>query len=170
MEGQLIVAAPAVTPVLSQSDVRLAVDTKPNDATRVLFDFNKQALAQAMRARGLTSVMVTYSGCGDEGRTEGVAFEPADVDEGLEPIVTAQMRYRWDEERACGGSELVFADMNLQDTAEALCDTSIEMLGHGGFENNDGGQGTFTLHAINAEAELEHSDFYTESDTTTHTL
>lgn len=170
MEGQLIGAAQAVIPVPSQADARLAVDTKPNDANSVVFDFNKHALAQAMRARGLSSVVVTYSGCGDEGRTEGVAFEPPDVDEGLEPIVAAQMRYRWDEERGCGGNELVFVDMHLRDIAEALCDTAIELMGHDGYENNDGGQGTFTLQALDASSELEHSDFYTESDTTTHTL
>lgn len=170
MEGQLIVAASAVTPVLSQPDLRLAVDTKPNDATRLIFDFNKHALAEAMPTRGLTSVAITYSGCGDEGRPEEVAFEPTDVDEGLEPIVVAQMRYRWDEERGCGGSELVFDDMHLRDVAEALRDAAIELLGRGGYENNDGGQAKFTLLAINAAAELEPRDFCTESDVSTHAL
>jgi hypothetical protein len=169
MEGQLIVAASAAQQAPTREAVRLAVDTKPDDATRVIFDFNKNALAGAMRALGLTSVAVTYSGCGDEGRTEDTTFQPSEVDDHHQ-VAVAQMRYRWDEERACGGSELVYADMYLRDVAEALCDTAIALMGHGGYENNDGGQGTFTLQAEDAAAELEHSDFYTESDTTTHAL
>jgi hypothetical protein len=169
MEGQLVAAAPAAPSAPTQADVRLAVDTKPNDATRVMFDFNKHALAQAMLPLGLTSVVVTYSGCGDEGQIEETSFQPPEISEDLQLVVGAQMRYRSDDERGCVGSELVFCEMHLRDAAEALCETAVTLM-HDGYQNDDSGQGTFTLEAVDATAELEHWDFYTESDVTTHAL
>ncbi|HQR77060.1 MAG TPA: hypothetical protein PLR35_11610, partial [Burkholderiaceae bacterium] len=62
MELQTISAATAAPPLLTQADVQLAFTSKPDEAKRAIFDFNKQALASAMRSLGLTSVAVTYSG------------------------------------------------------------------------------------------------------------
>ncbi len=170
MELQAISAATAALPTLTEADVRLAFTSKPDDARRVIFDFNKQALASAMRSLGLTSVAVTYSGSGDSGQIDEVGFQPSDFEDGLHKVSVALVRYRWDEERSCGGSELHFEEMLLCDIAEALCDTAIELCQHDGYENNDGGSGTFTLQAGDASAELEHSDYYTESDTSVHAL
>ena len=170
MEGQLIVATPLATPLPTPADARRAVEATPDDARRVLFDFNKHALAQSMRTLGSTSVAVTYSGCGDSGQIDEVGFQPADVDEGVHQVVVAQMQYHWDAERACGVNAPAFVEMPLSDVAEALCDTAVELAGHNGYENGDGGEGTFTLQAADACAELEHRDFYTESDTSWHTL
>ena len=170
MELQTISAATAAPPLLTQADVQLAFTSKPDEAKRAIFDFNKQALASAMRSLGLTSVAVTYSGSGDSGQIDEVGFQPADLDDGLHRATVAVVRYRWDEERSCGGSELLFEEMLLCDIAEALCDTAIELCHHDGYENNDGGSGTFTLQAGDASVELEHSYYYTESDTSVHAL
>lgn len=170
MEVQVIEATPVALPPPSQDDVRLVVASKPDEAARAIFNFNKHALAAAMRAIGFTSVVVTYTGDGDSGQIDEIGFQPPDIEEGLNKAVVAQMRYRWDEERHCGGSELVFEEMHLGSIAEALCDTAISLGGHDGYENNDGGCGEFTLQASDASAVLEHTDYYTESDTSTHEL
>jgi hypothetical protein len=169
MEGQLILAAPAAILASTPEALRLSVEADPNSADRAIFEFNKLALAGALRALGITRVTVEYSGGGDEGRTESITFEPNDQHTS-HTVNVALMKYRWDEERACGGSELAFDDMALDQVAEALCDTAISLTGHNGYENNDGGAGTFVLQAADATAELEHSDYYTESDTTSHAL
>lgn len=170
MDTQIIETRAAAAAAPTEADVRHAVDTRPDDAARVMFDFNKHALARAMRAIGLTSVEVAYSGSGDSGRIDEVDFEPAGVEAHAHRVVVARMRYRWDEERYCGGSELVFVELPLLDAAEALCDQAITLCDHDGFENNDGGSGTFTLQARDAAAELDHRDYYTESLVSTHPL
>ena len=68
-------------------------------------------------------------------------------------------------------TELVEETMEraLEDALEYLCDTAIDVFGHGGYENNDGGEGVMRLDA-NGKLSLEHSDFYTERDTTSHEI
>jgi hypothetical protein len=152
------------------ADVRRAFETRPDDAARVMFDFNKQALARAMRAAGLASVEVTYSGSGDSGQIDEVEFDPPGVDARTHHVLVARMHYRWDEERCCGANEPLFEELSLADAAETLCDQAITLCDHDGYENGDGGSGTFTLQAADAAAELDHRDYYTESLSSVHPL
>ena len=170
MKIQLVLAGSPVQAVPTQADVREAIDAESADAARVVFDFNKHTLAQAMRSLRLTAVVVTYSGCGDSGQIDEVGFQPSDVDEGLRRVIVATTQQRWDHNLALGCSELSFCERLLRDAAESLCDEAISLMSHDGYENSDGGSGTFTLQAADGAAELDHSDYYTECDTSTHAL
>lgn len=170
MDVQHFAATAVATKTPTRDELHQIVLSNPDGAARALFDFNKHALAVAMRQIGFSSVVVTYSGGGDSGQFDEVSFLPPDVEEGPTKPVVAVMRYRWDAEAHCGASELAFEDMALQDIAEALCDAAVSLTGHNGYENSDGGSGTFTLQAADASSELEHSDYYTESDTSMHSL
>lgn len=170
MDVQPIEDTPAALPPPSQDDVRQAFGSSPDEAVRTIFDFNKHSLAAVMRTLGFTSVVVTYSGNGDSGQIDEIDFQPPDIAEGSSTALGAQRHHRWDEERRCHSSELVFEEMPLDSIAEWLCDTAISLVGHDGYENDDGGCGTFTLRSDNASAELKHTDYYTESDTSTHAL
>lgn len=141
-----------------------------DDAKDELFEFNKQALARAMLEAGFTSVTVRYSGCGDSGQTDSVDFEPAALDPSVVEVEMAQVRADYDQAQRAWKKELCFPSVTLPELASLLCDTAISLTGHDGWENNDGGEGTFTLQAEGAAAELEHSDFYVERDTSMHAL
>jgi len=161
------VAAP--TPP-TQDALRQIVMSDPDGTSRAVFDFNKHSLASSMRQLGASSVVVTYSGGGDEGRIDDICFFPPEISVGATTACVALMRYHWDAEAHRGATELVFEDMSLHDIAEALCDAAVSSTGHNGYENGEGGGGTFTLQAADASAELEHSDYYIESDTSMHSL
>lgn len=54
---------------------------------------------------------------------------------------------------------------------QAVCGQDVRNAsGHEGYQNHDGGQGTLTIDVDEGVVTLEHTDFYTESDTTAHTL
>lgn len=171
MDLQLTTATSVAAPTPpTQDGLRQIVVSNRDGASRAVFDFNKHSLASSMRQLGASSVVVAYSGGGDEGRIDDVCFFPAEVSVGESTACVALIRYHWDVEAHCGATELAFEDMALQDIAEALCDAALSSTGHNGYENGEGGSGTFTLQAADASAELEHSDYYTESDTSMHSL
>ncbi len=171
MDLQLTSATSVTAPTPpTQEDLRQIVMSNPDGASRAVFDFNKHSLACSMRQLGASSVVVTYSGGGDEGRIDEICFFPPELSVGGSAACVALMRYRWDAEAQCGATELAFEHMALEEIAEALCDAAVSSTGHNGYENGEGGSGTFTLQAADASAELEHSDYYTESDTSMHSL
>ena len=51
----------------------------------------------------------------------------------------------------------------LEVTLDRLLDSE-----HAGWENNDGAEGTFTWDIATNELKLEHTEFYTESNTYEH--
>jgi hypothetical protein len=96
MEVQLVPATSVIAATVPCKDeLRRNVVSKLDDSSRAVFDFNKLALAAAMRQLGLSSVSITYSGGGDEGRTDDISFVPRDLNENATMVVVALMRYRW---------------------------------------------------------------------------
>ena len=73
------VAAP--TPP-TQDALRQIVMSDPDGTSRAVFDFNKHSLASSMRQLGASSVVVTYSGGGDEGRIPGQLRRQSSWNEG----------------------------------------------------------------------------------------
>lgn len=93
---------------------------------------------------GITSIQAEYDGYGDSGNVEDVSFTPAP---------TA------DETRAA------------VQVLESLFTDFIWMFAYGlhpGFENNDGGWGTFEWDLTADKINLSHHDRYVEHDTTEH--
>ena len=97
-----------------------------------LKDVELSVVCDALQEHGIKSVVVRYSGSGDQGSVEEVAFEPADV-----------QLPGWIE-------------TTLEDVAECYCPQ--------GYENNEGGYGTLTIHPFEGVAELEHCDHFEDSE------
>jgi hypothetical protein len=154
----------------TEDELRAAVGSQRLDAARLVFAFNKSVLAEAMRALDLTSVTVNYSGSGDEGMINEISFQPSSTSAGSKSVRAARVKHFWHAEAEARSVSLVFEDANLFDLAEDLCDGAITLCGHNGYQNNDGGNGTFTLRAEDAIAELEHTDYFMESDTSVHKI
>lgn len=57
----------------------------------------------------------------------------------------------------------------FDDAIENLLYDAIELSGHSGWENNDGGGGTFIVQA-DATASLEHSDNFTDTVNNSYTF
>jgi hypothetical protein len=107
----------------------------------------KTAIIQAMNRDGIDSIAITYSGSGDSGQIDEIALTPAKA---------SYATYN--------GS-----DIPLRSFVEDFADELIESA-HSGYENGDGGAGTITITRATATVTWEHSDFYTESDTTEYAL
>lgn len=103
-----------------------------------------ESLTTRLIEAGVVLVTCVYSGCGDDGNIEEVSYF-ADEAESVRKDLTDAM----DQEM-----ETFFDDLLTSR--------------HSGWENNDGGEGVFTWHVPKRSLEHEHSDFYTERDTTTH--
>ena len=75
MDLQLTSATSVTAPTPpTQEDLRQIVMSNSDGASRAVFDFNKHSLAASMRQLGASSVVVSYSGGGDEGRIDDADF------------------------------------------------------------------------------------------------
>lgn len=163
-------AAAAASRIHTPEALFEAFAADPAAAERAVFDFNRQQLVQAMVELGLSSVTVTYTGSGDSGQIDDVSFDPSTALAAGRAVRVAMREWRWSEADRRGHEHLAFSELDLVKLAGLLCDTAIALCDHDGYENNDGGEGRFTLQAEGASAELEHSDFYVERETSTHVL
>lgn len=66
-------------------------------------------------------------------------------------------------------NQLTTEERSLSHGIEILCYDFLEQE-HGGWENNDGAYGEFTLNVADRTVELEFNGRYTDVHTTTHTF
>jgi len=107
------------------------------DVPQAINDLKRDLLA-AMRASGVVTVRVEYSGSGDDGCIDCIVLEP----------------------KAAQGD----AGKAVTELAERLTEALIEHY-HDGYENNDGGAGVVTAGAEAGTIEYERTDYYTDSTT-----
>lgn len=127
-----------------------------------LQDFNKAAVLEKLRALNVTSLEVRYSGSGDSGQLDEVTFAPEQP--ATMPTVSVKERdyVRYDEAARCWETAEKLVERPLEDAVESLCWDAIEA--HcSGFENNDGGDGTWVLDVATGKYTLDHTNYYTES-------
>ena len=151
-------------------ELRHNAAASPEQRQRLLFEFNKQVLLEALRLLGAKEVVATYAGNGDEGQIDEVGLEPATLDADQVQVQPTAERTTWDPTTRTHRTELV---VDTRDLRTALCDfldAALVVVGHDGYENGDGGQGTLTIDVGSGSVTLEHTDFYTESDSSTHEL
>lgn len=103
-------------------------DTSPHPAN----DAELAVFCDMLQERGITEVVISYSGSGDEGAVEDIVWEP-------------------------GGTSIPdLAERRLSDLAEEYCPP--------GYQNDMGGYGTLTIYPAEGLAELEHCDYYEDTE------
>jgi hypothetical protein len=127
----------------------LAVDDEPDEDAEP-----DDSLLVRLREARIVRAHVEYSGANDEGWiTEVTLYGRNSADE--EYVVQQEVGQLWQPSEPLVGEVFVFAD------------TVIERL-HGGYENNEGGQGTVELDVATNRARLEHGDCVEVYEYTTH--
>ncbi|MDR8763318.1 DUF6878 family protein [Burkholderia multivorans] len=122
------------------------------------------AVGTALRSVGAISVTVEYNGYGDSGGVETITLQwPGSP--GTPPASIAIPRLDYGSAASSttdGESTPDLQEHSFDDAVENLLYDAIDLAGHGGWENNDGGGGTFIVHA-DATASLEHCDNFTDT-------
>jgi len=133
------------------------------DALSKIGKLNKAIVLDALAASDITRVNVTFDGEGDSGQIDGVVAYKGDVvTEIPETTVTVQSA-NWD------GSKVSSDVVSMTHAIERLCYDFLEKK-YGGWENNDGAYGEFTLSVADRTVELEFNGRYTDVATTTHSF
>lgn len=124
---------------------------------------NKEILFAAMRAAGITEIIVTFDGGGDSGQIEGIDAMQSEV---IVPLPNAEItlaRVSW------GISEIATSTMSLADAVETL---AYDLLSdsHGGWENCDGAFGEFHFDAEAGTILLDYNERFTSSELFSHSF
>jgi hypothetical protein len=146
------------------------VSACPPDTRRLVFDFNKQALLETLRCLHAEEATVTYAGSSDEGQIDEVRLTPETIDADAVQVQLVAMHQTWNAESSTSRASLALEPRNLRTALADFCDQAIDLAGHTGYEINDGGEGRLTISVGGGEVALQHTDFYTESDTCTYEL
>jgi hypothetical protein len=135
-----------------------------------ILEINIQTIAQALSAVGATSATVEYSGSGDSGDSIDFSLDwpgepgqqPGEVTHQVTSLVKEEGTVRY----------LLVAVERTSDFKSAIEDVlwqAISSAGHEGWENQEGGGGSFTVFA-NGHATLEHYDNVVETIYDNHTF
>lgn len=156
---------------------------------RAVFEFNRSMLLIALKAQGVADVRYVYSGEGDSGGMEEITFFDAEgepIEDSLTDhrVLFAQFVPGWQSStrpEKSSEAQLVLNEMDLEGAAIELLDSVINLTGHAGYENNEGGHGVVTLFVEDGENEageafeagqihIEHQTVYTTTETSEDTL
>ena len=124
---------------------------------------NKTAVFAALATASITKVMVIFDGGGDSGQINEVLAKNGDTPVDLPETQVEFQQIEWN------GRKAEPSKCTLRDAIEALCFNYLSHE-HGGWENNDGGQGEFSFDVAAEQIDLEFEQFYTDSTTHTHTF
>ena len=123
---------------------------------------NRTALFDALATAGLTTVTVSFDGCGDSGQIESIdakmGDDPTDVPDGAVTIAKPQ---------AWGSTTLADTTGSPTDLLEHLAYDCLNQA-HGGWENNDGAYGEFTFDVAARTITLDYNERYTATDYSQH--
>lgn len=125
------------------------------------------AVCAVAALQGISTIVVTYDGCGDEGQIHNIVLQgPAADDDGTAPELPMP-------DVPCTSWSVPFrGDAFEVDTtfAQAIDDLGLEMLAqkHNGWENGEGAFGELTIDIAERKAILEHSIRIIETETFTH--
>ncbi len=122
---------------------------------------NKEALFAAMRAAGLTEIIVTFDGGGDSGQIEDIDARCGDTVVPMPDTAITLAQVSW------GISEISTSSMSLSEAVETL---AYDLLSdsHGGWENCDGAFGEFHFDAEAGTILLDYNERFTSSEQFNH--
>lgn len=136
-------------------------------------DRAKAAILPILRDHGIATILITYDGYGDEGNIYEIEALSGPTDDGA----------AGDESRRRVALPTVDCDRvsvdhlgnvtvdikTLEDALEAFTELALEQL-HEGYENNEGGFGTFTFDVATGQVTLHHEDRYIATEAFEHVL
>lgn len=136
---------------------------------------NADAVFDALQKQSVATALVTYYGGGDSGDVEEAEFTRDESDEATSliplgkgdwPSGTALMvRRQWTREGWQRNSTPL--ELSIQ---EAVSDLAMQLVNqyYGGWENNEGGEGTVTLTVSNRSISINHGQHVQTTEWHTH--
>ena len=126
-------------------------------------ELNKAVLFDALTPAGITSIHVDFDGEGDSGQINGVSVRAGDQPAQLPATHVTLQQLCW------GQTEPTISEIALAEAIETLCYDYLEQE-HGGWENNDGGYGEFTIDVAERTIELAFYSRYTDYNKFSHSF
>jgi hypothetical protein len=147
-----------------------AEQAKRREISKKCLEKNKAVLLPILKAAGIVVVEVDYEGASDSGQINDVSAYTDDNEyRSLRPgrgyalpkeAVTIELA-NWD------GSTREYTS-TVDEVIRELCWDLLEQE-HAGWENNDGGRGTFTFYVGDElKIELDHVDYFTHEEHSSH--
>lgn len=130
---------------------------------------NRNRLIAALAELKAETVTIDYIGGGDSGDVSNLSVSQPDLLPQLEQaaVVLRCIRGEW---RDCQYHH--WPEDQPVPLRQALMDFTLDWVNseHGGWENNDGGQGSVIIRVPDNTFSLEHTEFYTESTSYEYSL
>lgn len=125
-----------------------------------LSEGNKEILFDILAREGVESVVVTFSGGGDDG-----SLESSDLPDKIKKIVVEGSKTSQGTVWHAGGGRTHKWKENctVEEIIQSLCYEAIESR-HGGWENGDGAHGDFNFDVGKRKVHLDFNQQYTESE------
>jgi hypothetical protein len=161
------IEAQDLAPEIAAKLCEIKMEGKINEGD--VFAANKAALAHFMQQNGIDRVVVTYSGGGDEGGVDDVAFfDGAEVV--VEQVLIALLGVNWNYKR--NTREVKVIKLKPDDAFSYIAEEALCLSGHNGWELDEGGDGevTFTLSGDDVVVHIVHNQYYRGANTHEHTL
>ena len=132
---------------------------------------NKIQILKALKKIKAKQVEVSYSGSGDSGQVDSVRVFGAKNKELATnvkiPFITETQTF--DKDKNQWVRHLQKVSMTLEKALEDLAYDSV-YIHHAGWENNDGASGFVSIDVSKGTFSLQHTEYYTESNTYEHEL
>ena len=130
---------------------------------------NRQPLLTALAALNITEVSIRYEGGGDSGDVMEILVKP---EEKTPLLQTEQVLFHSVLGESCEGHHQYRLSESSRSLDEALRDFTLTWVDahHGGWENDEGGDGTITIHVAANRFQLAHSECYTERNDYAYSL
>jgi hypothetical protein len=131
-------------------------------------DRNNSAIMAALAAAGITSVVVTFDGSGDNGQIESLEARAGETMVELPANVVVMVdadnkdTIPSDEDAAESNG-----DTSLAEAIEQLCYNLLEQE-HDGWEINEGAYGTFTFNVLDRSVELDFTQRIVDEENSLH--
>lgn len=134
---------------------------KRKDKCRSRLLQNRDRILQALKNLEITSVVVSYSGSGDDGQINDVElFRGKQLVEIEAEVSVIIGKSKWDPEKS---TWINYEEEDLCPFSEAIRDFVYDWIEseYTGWENNDGASGECMIEVATAEFSLEHITYYT---------
>jgi hypothetical protein len=117
---------------------------------------NKAALFDALAGVGITTVVVQFDGCGDSGQVESIEAKSGENFADLPDAKIEIAQSRW------GSANIERSAFPIRDAIEQIAYDFLEET-HGGWENNDGAYGEFTIDVAERSITLDYNERISEA-------